>query len=197
MALGPTIPGETPIDDISGLRVSGIRTRAQLSEFEARNISDAVFKYSRRRLSQRAAPFDVPWCMRLHREMFGNVWAWAGSARTVDLNLGSPFGMIQEHLQMLMGDLAYWARAEMEFVEQGARLHHRAVKIHPFLNGNGRWSRLLSNIWLWRNRQPHTEWPEAIIGNSSILRGSYLEAVTPADSGDYGPPVGLHRQHTI
>src|SRR6266851_437586 len=27
------------------------------------------------------------------------------------------------------------------------------ARIHPFLNGNGRWSRMLANIWLKRNRR--------------------------------------------
>lgn len=196
MALGPAVPGETPIDDISGLKISGICTRAQLSEFEARNIAQALFKYNRPRLSRRSAKFDVPWCLRLHHEMFGDVWAWAGTVRTRDLNLGVRFPMIVEQLQGLLDDLEYWRTNLPDFVEQGARLHHRAVKIHPFLNGNGRWSRLLSNIWLWLNRQPHTQWPEAAIGATSVLRTAYIAAILKADEGDYGHLIDLHRRYS-
>ena len=35
---GSAIPGETPLDDVSGLRINGITTRAELSNCEARNI---------------------------------------------------------------------------------------------------------------------------------------------------------------
>jgi Fic family protein len=82
----------------------------------------------------------------------------------------------------------------MDFVEQAARLHHRAVKIHPFPNGNGRWSRMLANIWLKRNRQPLTKWPEKVIGTESEIRDRYLAAIIKADGGDYSDLIALHRE---
>ena len=42
MAHFDTLPGETPIDDISGLRIRGIATRAELNKAEATNIQAAV-----------------------------------------------------------------------------------------------------------------------------------------------------------
>jgi len=38
MAVWKPIPGETPIDDISGLKPKGVTTRAQFNDVEARNI---------------------------------------------------------------------------------------------------------------------------------------------------------------
>ena len=38
MAGWKTLPGETPIDDISGLKIKGIVTPAQLNDFEGANI---------------------------------------------------------------------------------------------------------------------------------------------------------------
>ncbi len=38
--------GETPLDDISGLRVEGITTRCELDEVEADNILEAFLKYT-------------------------------------------------------------------------------------------------------------------------------------------------------
>ena len=75
-------------------------------------------------------------------------------------------------------------------------LHHLAVQFHPFLNGNGRWSRMLANIWLKRNRRPVTEWPEQVIGRESPVRGEYLQAIRAADEGDYEPLFELHRRFT-
>jgi Fic family protein len=43
-------------------------------------------------------------------------------------------------------------------IEISARLHYRAVVIHPFLNGNGRWSRMLANIYLKQNELKPTKW---------------------------------------
>jgi Fic family protein len=82
----------------------------------------------------------------------------------------------------------------MPLHEQAARLHHRAVAIHPFANGNGRWSRMLANIWLRRNGARWTEWPEATIGASSVIRGRYLDALRAADAGDLGPLTAMHAE---
>ena len=84
----------------------------------------------------------------------------------------------------------------MPLVEQAARLHHKAVAIHPFLNGNGRWSRMLANIWLKLHGSQPTFWPEESVGEASVLRAEYLAAVSAADAMDYGPLIALHRRHT-
>jgi fido (protein-threonine AMPylation protein) len=85
------IPGETPIDP-SGLKIPGVTTRRELSIVEAENIRKAVVKYLAARPSERAAPFDFHWCLRLHQEMFGDVWEWAGVPRSRDgYNIGVLF----------------------------------------------------------------------------------------------------------
>ena len=187
-----TIPGETPID-ISGLKVSGIRNREELSVAEAENVRKAIVKYLGGPLTRRTAKFDLPWMQKLHREMFRDVWKWAGEVRTTDLNLGPPWYQVSTQLHDLCADLAYWKTHWPDVVEQAAHLHHRAVQIHPFLNGNGRWSRLLANIWLKLHKLPVTEWPEEAIGETSVIRDDYLAAVRAADSGDYAPLIELHR----
>ena len=75
-------------------------------------------------------------------------------------------------------------------------LHHRAVHIHPFPNGNGRWSRMLASIWLWLHDHPPTHWPEETLGVESVARSECLAAIRAADDGDYGPLIELHRRHT-
>ena len=122
------------------------------------------------------------------------VWTWAGQIRQSNLNLGSPWHQVTTQLQNLCDDLAYWDAHWTDVVEQAAHLHHRAVQIHPFLNGNGRWSRLLANIWLKLHKQPMTAWPEDSIGATSVIREEYLAAIRAADSGDYAPLITLHRR---
>jgi Fic-DOC domain mobile mystery protein B len=189
-----SIPGETPID-VAGMKISGVANRGQLSIVEAENIRKAIVKYFGGPLTRRTAKFDLPWMLKLHHEMFGDVWTWAGETRTANLNLGVPWHQIQARMQNLCNDLAYWRKHWPDSVEQATHLHHRAVQIHPFLNGNGRWSRLLANIWLKLNKQPLTEWPEETIGETSIIRGEYLAAIRAADLGDYAPLMELHRRY--
>lgn len=187
------IPGETPID-ISGLKISGINNRLELSVVEAENVRKAIVKYFGGSLSRRTAKFDLAWMLKLHYEMFGDVWKWAGKARTSDLNLGLPWHQVTTRIQDLCADLAYWETHWPDVLEQAVHLHHRSVQIHPFLNGNGRWARLLANIWLKLHKQPLTEWPEDAIGATSVIRDDYLAAIRAADTGNFAPLIELHRR---
>jgi Fic-DOC domain mobile mystery protein B len=192
--LDRTLPGETPIDDISGLRNKDISTRSQLNAAEAENILKATLKYLAGRPSRRAAPFSVAWMLKLHREMFGDVWKWAGEIRSCELNIGVPFYQVRQDLLVLAEDMATWRQFDHGLVEQAVRLHYRAVCIHPFLNGNGRWARMLANILLKQNRSPIIEWPETVIGSESTVRKEYIAAIKDADRGDEEPFIALHRR---
>lgn len=191
----PPIRGQTPLDDVSGLRIKSIRTTGELNAAEAENIRKATLRYLASKPSSRVARFDVAWLLRLHKQMFGEVWTWAGTLRTGETNIGSPPHQIETDLHNLIADLGEWKTSGMPLTEQAARLHHAAVRIHPFPNGNGRWSRMLANIWLKLNGAEPTEWPETTIGTASTVRDEYLEAVRAADRGDIAPLLALHIQH--
>ena len=68
--------------------------------------------------------------------------------------MGSDPGHIGEHLAQLCDDIRGREPYLPDVLEQAVLIHHRAVQIHPFRNGNGRWSRMLSNIWLRIPRLP-------------------------------------------
>ena len=188
------LPGETPIDGISGLKLKDVKTRRQLSLVEAENVLKATVKYLAARPTRRLAPFNLTWFLKLHAEMFGDVWDWAGQPRQVDLNIGVAWYQVEMDLQNLADDLDYWEKNWSDVLEQAVYLHHRAVRVHPFLNGNGRWARMLSNIWLRLHDCPITAWPEAAIGAVSPIRNDYLAAIRSADNGDVGPLLDLHRR---
>jgi Fic-DOC domain mobile mystery protein B len=196
MDLSDTMDGATPIDDISGLRMKSIRTQAQLNEAEFFNILKAAEKYLAGRPSKRLAPFTLQWVKKLHRDMFGDVWTWAGTIRNVELNHGwcARAYQIEEQLQNMLADLAVWQTAEPP-IEQAARLHHRAVVIHPFLNGNGRWARMLANIWLRQRDAGLVKWPEQTLAAVSVIRDQYLRVIRHADNGDYAEWIELHKAY--
>lgn len=191
---GPLLPGQTPIDDLSGLKDRSITTQAELNALEAENIRKATVKYLAAKPSRRSARFDLAWALKLHKEMFGDVWEWGGRVRTTELNMGSPAYQVSVQLQTLLDDLRAWNEAGMPLIEQAVRLHHRAVAIHPFLNGNGRWSRMLGNIWLKLNGVEPVEWPESTLGAESTVRNEYIAAIRRADDHDYGPLIALHER---
>jgi Fic-DOC domain mobile mystery protein B len=186
--------GETPIDDVSGLKIKGISTRAELNRAEGANIQKAVNKYLAKRPTRRSAPFDFTWFRRLHKQMFGDVWRWAGELRKSATNIGVPWELVESSLYDLYRSLPYWQ--EMPLIEQACLLHHKAVHIHPFKNGNGRWARLLANIWLKQNRHAITSWPETSVGQTSTIRDEYLIAIRKADNGDLEGLLELHRRFT-
>jgi len=190
-----TIPGETPIDP-SGVRVKGVRHRRDLAIVEARNIVRAVVKYLAARPGRRSAPFDFPWLLELHREMFGAVWDWAGTVRSRRLNLGVPPHQVGDRLVSLVEDLHSGSGYGHDLDLQAVWLHHRSVRIHAFLDGNGRWARLLANIWLCRHDAPLTRWPEETIGGVSPIRDEYISAIRAADEGDDSLLIELHARFT-
>ena len=192
------IKGETPLDDISGfllLKQFPNVTRELVNRLEAENIRKAVVKYLAASPSERTAPFTYAWLLQLHREMFGDVWSWAGALRTTQTNIGAAPRQITEALQSMLINLRHWHKQGDPLIEQAAMLHHTAVKIHPFPNGNGRWSRMLANIWLKQNGHPLTIWP-ADLETLTETRDEYLAAVKKGDELDYGPLIALHKKYS-
>jgi hypothetical protein len=72
------------------------------------------------------------------------------------------------------------AAARAPFPEALATVHAELERIHPFLDGNGRTGRLLTNLLLIR-----LGYPPAIIRKAD--RGAYLRNLRRADAGDPGP----------
>ncbi len=187
------LPGETPID-VSGLKQKGISTRAELNRAEAENMREAVVRYLAKKPSGREAPFTLEWIKRVHKQMLGKVWKWAGQFRRENLNLGCDWHQVPMQVQILLDDLFFWEQQGDDCFEAAVRLHHRAVQIHPFLNGNGRWARLLANIWLKRHDESIIEWPEETLSSTSVVRDEYLVAIRAADEGDETLLSQLHRR---
>lgn len=183
------------IHDRSGLkrRYKGA-SDFQVNAAELLQCAEVETKYLARKPSLRSAPFTSQWMLKLHREMFGAVWRWAGKPRTHNTNIGVDWFHIGPQMESLALDLAAWDCCE---VEKAARLHLRAVRIHPFADGNGRWARLLANIWLVRHGQPLVRWPEPALRTvDSPIRSEYIQSIKAADDGDEAGFLELHRRLT-
>ncbi|MBU0502289.1 MAG: mobile mystery protein B [bacterium] len=183
MPLIENVPGATPLDDLSGLIPDHITTREQLNEWEASNILQAVKKYLNRR---REVEINLRWLKEVHRIMFNETWEWAGKFRQKNYNLGVDWHQILEQMKVLVDDLQHWqADRSLSIFSQSVRLHHRLVKIHPFVNGNGRYSRLVSDIFLFANNQPLLVWPDKDLFVAGGIREQYIAALQSADKGSF------------
>ena len=135
----------------------------------------------------------IRFCRRLHKEMFGDVWDWAGGFRQSQSNIGVPPQDIQPQLKKLQDDLAFWLcdQCDMKPLEVLARFHHRSVYIHPFANGNGRWGRLLSDALASRrfglNALTWATGSDRLRDPGAPGRKKYVSAVKAADKGDFAP----------
>ncbi len=74
--------GETPLEEEEkeGLKIASVSTKAELDEFEQKNIEEAVaWLYGRKLKAGRILSPDF--LCELHKRMFGRVWKWAGQAQ--------------------------------------------------------------------------------------------------------------------
>ena len=186
----------TPLDDISGLKLPSdkVYTLKEIYIAEANNIAIPTIKYLSAPPSKKEAPFTYAWMQELHKEMFGNVWEWAGRFRQVELSIGIKAYKVPIALKELSDDIAYWDKKKtFDIYEIATRIHHRAVQIHPFQNGNGRWSRMLANIYLKQNGSMPVRWQEDLLSKENPKRDEYIQALKKADEGDYSTLIMMHR----
>lgn len=184
--------GKTPLTDYGGLLVDA-RTRDELNALEFCNVGKAHEKYLLRRPSTNKAPFTYEWFLKVHREMYEDVWAWAGKIRKSNKNIGIEKSQIRETLKALEKNYHVWIESKMDPNEVAARLHHHLVWIHPFENGNGRWARLITNIYLKQNNLPLIVWPEKELLEQDNVRKRYLEALRKADEQNLKPLIALQK----
>jgi Fic-DOC domain mobile mystery protein B len=190
-----TTHGATPIEDADGL-IPPIRNRAELNAREAENILQAMGIHLIRRRNIRKPWLTEKYIRRIHRDMFGKVWKWAGYYRDTSLNIGVPIHQIREEIGKLCEDVAYWDlhQISLSILERAARIHHRLAWIHPFKNGNGRLARFMSDIYLNAHRHPLPNWPDVTGNKEANVRNEYLKALRRADSGDFAPLIDFVSQ---
>lgn len=182
------IDGQTPLDDDEkdGLLIPAIATRGELDEFEQKNIEQAVL-WSMMHSFKAAVIFTEGFIRLVHRQMYGEIWAWAGEFRKTDKNLGIDKWQIPSQLKYLLDDAKYWDSNKIYSPDEVAiRFKHRLVSIHCFPNGNGRHSRLVADIIVEKlYRHPVFSWSAANLSNEIEARALYLKAIKAADKGDY------------
>jgi Fic-DOC domain mobile mystery protein B len=187
----------TPLqpDDRQGLRQSWITSRRDLNEAEEANIAKGFAWANSRRSLKPDDILTTDFVRTLHKQMFGDVWSWAGDFRTRDVNIGN----VQAHrisvdLPAMLDDVKYWAEHQTFAPDEMAvKLHHRLVEIHPFPNGNGRLARLMADLLVQRLGGPPFSWGSGSLKTVGELRKRYVEALKMADNHDIRPLIEFAR----
>ncbi|MEX1221479.1 MAG: mobile mystery protein B [Idiomarina sp.] len=174
-------------DDLIGLKLPHIQTRAQLNEVEAANILQGQMWISRINSLTIDDILDREFIVALHQKLFGEVWVWAGKFRQRELNIGVDPNNISVDLYNFLEDAKYWIEYKhFSTLELSVRIHHRLVQIHPFANGNGRHSRIFTDVvrvFLLDERV--LTWANAKLEDMSEERAAYIEALRAADAGSF------------
>ncbi len=183
--------GATPLDpdEIEGLRFKHVETRGELNQLEQQNIQNGL-KWLER---QKSIPeiLSESFIRRLHKELFGNVWSWAGRFRLTGKYLGVDPTVIGVELRNLLDDTNYWIEHDtFDRLEFAARFHHRLVQIHAFPNGNGRHARIMTDVVLERLLgEQRLGWGNTSLDDQGKVRMAYIGALRQADKGGYGPLI--------
>lgn len=82
---------------------------------------------------------------QLHGRLYGELWTWAGTWRRVGLNIGVEPRQILMELHGGLDSVKYHAQ-DWSAHRLGIAVHAEVVRIHPFVDGNGRSTRLLGDL---------------------------------------------------
>lgn len=97
----------------------------------------------------------------LHAQMYGDIWTWAGRFRMKDTNIGVPWETVAVELRTSLETIRYrWEHTDdWSARELGMTVHAETVRIHPFVDGNGRVTRRLADL-VFAAAQEGDEWLE-------------------------------------
>jgi Fic-DOC domain mobile mystery protein B len=183
------LEGATPLDpsEAAELIPDYISTQSELNTLEQANIADAYLWAKRAKLDD---ILTATFIFNLHKRMFRNVWKWAGKQRSSNKNIGVSKERMMQELGVLLTDVEYWIQHKTFSTDEIAvRFHQRLVLIHIFPNGNGRHSRLITNLLLKKLGQPGFTWGSdegpTLLEVEGKTRKTYVASLKEADAGDY------------
>ncbi|MDA1081675.1 MAG: mobile mystery protein B [Gemmatimonadetes bacterium] len=181
--------GNTPLtgDETGGLIPPHLTTRADLNQWEIRNIERAMGWIGGRTLNV----LDQAILQELHRRMFDETWKWAGEFRDSDKSISAYHWtevprLVRDLLANTQAQYEHGAKIPKALDELAIRFHHEFVRIHPWPNGNGRHSRLATDLLLQSWERPPFSWGNAAHPTKSgEVRARYIAALRAADAGSF------------
>ncbi|MBA4095650.1 MAG: cell filamentation protein Fic [Rhodospirillum sp.] len=189
--------GATPLSEEErfGLKQHSIATRAELNAAEQANIESAHVKlFGRRRQTDPMKIIDEDFVKRVHRQMYSDVWSWAGKYRMSEKNIGITWPKIRVAVISFLGDATAWVQyGSYPPDEIAVRFHHSLVKIHLFPNGNGRHSRTMADLLTMALGRQRFTWGGANLGAKGDVRECYIDTLRAADNHSFDALIAFAR----
>lgn len=167
----------------------GIVTREDMNHAELMLLRKLYVSVLRERLP--SGTITVAQIREWHRRWLGNIYAWAGHERSVNMSKdGFPFAAA-DRIPALLSEFErrYLARYTPCFgmdrqalIEAIALTHVEFILIHPFREGNGRISRLLADVMAVQAGMgplDYSAWESE--------RSRYIQAIQMGLTGNYDP----------
>jgi cell filamentation protein len=184
-------PYWTPYPDDNKL---GITDKNLINEFEAKGITLAehfVFGL------ESDTSISSKLILEIHSIAFSELYDWAGKWRTTDVIVGEfippkPHTLLHLIYQFI-NNLNFKISNSQNFQEHVETLtyaHDEFVRIHPFLNGNGRTGRILMNLVALKLGFK----PIELYRREGNNRKIYIDAMKFADKSDFEPLAKLIRE---
>ena len=175
--------GETRLVILDGVTIGGKSVREHLEAINHKKAIDALEQFVTTH-----HPIDEPHLLRLHSLILREIDdANAGRYRTSQVYIsGSSHvppeaGAVPHLMADMIGDIQKKIGKGTEHpVWLAADAHYQLAKIHPFIDGNGRVSRLLMNLILIQQG-----YAPAVI--SFAQRAEYIQSLEKANAGDHDP----------
>ncbi|MDX1804175.1 MAG: Fic family protein, partial [Alcanivorax sp.] len=144
-------------------------------------------------------PYDLATLQRIHQQLFGDIYYWAGDIRTVDVSKGDTRFCTTQRIipeaEKLFNQLEdndwFEGLSRDALIEEVAELYGDLNMVHPFREGNGRALRLLFEFIIvnagyeisW-SAVDEDEWLEANILSALAADASGLVAIFDKSIGE-------------
>lgn len=171
----------------------GILPRSKVIQLEIQGTQKGLLLLQQ--IAKNIEPLSIELMKNIHKECFGDILQnYAGVFRTIQVEYSGKeaphFFKVHEMMRNLVSDTEYAlsqlpVKASDAYIMDMAGLltlfQHRFVVIHPFVDYNGRMSRMFTNYILMREELPTIEIPVT----TSLLRKKYIQTLQEADEGNY------------
>lgn len=136
--------------------------KLEVAEAEITTVIIATMKLAK---TYRLNNFNKSLFLSIHKEIFGDIYEWAGSVRSIDVSKGSSYfahaAYIDTALEQLfielVADQRFHSIDKVVFIKAITYYHSELNAVHPFREGNGRVIRTFLSL-LSENIGWHIDW---------------------------------------